>query len=99
MARPKRLTKAKIKPIVLKINSLMSEYISSQDEIEEISESIKEVLSHRLTQDSLVEPEIDNLSGVVDARNLASTGAAASGDGFHIRTKTESGKGDGIRGL
>jgi len=99
MARPKRLTKAKIKPIVLKINSLISEYISSQDEIQEISESIEEVLSHRLTQGNLTVPEIDSLSGVVDARNLASTGATASGDGFHIRTKSESGKGDGIRGL
>jgi len=104
MARPKKLTKNKIKPIVDKIEAVVSEYVTLESDIESIVSSIRSSLNEYIeAQDNIgntdIPEEIAQLSGVVDPSNLARTGASNNSEGFYVRTKGSSEKADGIKGL
>jgi hypothetical protein len=104
MARPKKLTKAKVKPIVDKIETVISEYVTLDSDVESIVSSIRSSLDEYVrTQNNDnrndIPEEIAKLSGVVDSRNLARTGASVNSEGFHVRTKGSSEKADGVKGL
>ena len=105
MARPKRLTKSKVSPILGRVEEVMKDYVSSKEDVKSIMLSIKEALDNYISLQSNaresheVTEEIAQLSGVVDPRNLARTGSGASEEGFYVRTKSSSEKSDGNRGL
>ena len=94
MARPKKLTKAKIAPIVNKFKDLILEYVTSEEEVDSISETLKNSLEDHLLAEDNSESHPEGLTGVVDPRNIGSTGATSEGPGVLVRTKGASEKAD-----
>ncbi len=101
MAKPKKLTKTKIKNISTKFKKMISEYITDEKEVDFVSEAVSEsMLRYLQNRDNRIIDEVANrLSGVVDPKNITSTGASGGDDGFHVRTKGQSQRSDSVKGL
>ena len=102
MARQKRITKSKIKKIVPQISKVLAEYSSNEDELNVLMSKMESVLNdfvspEATTKQSSSDDELaGGLSGVVNPRNIGSTGAKNETEGFFVMQKNLSEKQDVI---
>ena len=98
MARTKKITVTKISGIVGDIGKILSKYSADNDELNWVRNEIRLVLESAVKRKK-PSSAIENLSGVVDPRNIARTGAEVDGRGSFIRQKSDSQRSDAVKGL
>ena len=98
MARTKKITTTKISGIVGDIGKILSKYSADNDEVSWVKNEIRLVLESAIERKK-PSSSVENLSGVVDPRNIARTGAEFDGRGSFVRQKSDSQKSDAIKGL
>ena len=100
MARQKRITKSKIKKIVPQISNVLAEHSSNEDEVELLMSKMEAILDEFVLSDNKEEKQEEDLagglSGVVNPRNLGSTGAPQASEGYHIMQKNMSQRADAV---
>ena len=100
MARQKRITKSKIKKIIPQISKVLAEFSSNDEEVTLLMSKVESILDEfvdRPNEDPKEKEKLQGgLSGVVNPRNIGSTGARNDTEGFFIMQKNLSEKQDAI---
>ena len=100
MARQKRITKSKIKKIVPQISRVLAEYSSNEDELNVLMSKMELVLHDFVSSEATQEQSSSEddlaggLSGVINPRNIGSTGSKNETEGFFVMQKNLSEKQD-----
>ena len=102
MARQKRITKSKIKKIIPQISKVLAEFSSNDEEVELLMSRVESILDDFVDRPkeeenkSAEEDLAGGLSGVVNPRNIGSTGSKNETEGFFVMQKNLSQKQDAI---